>query len=164
MLRTMFDVKKKKGKKKTSVRLLCDNVHCYTLNLTKSSRQQSEQSCPDLSLPQATSSSSSGGSPGVPKTVKEIISPACPGSASGSPPNRTCLKHLHRESSGAILDRCLNHLNPLLNDQAPHTIFMDTPSHHVKKKIISAAFICSIVLSVSSFSPQPGAADSLVSC
>lgn len=76
-------------------------------------------------FPQSLPPANLGGHQGIPKQVKSIISPACPGSAPGSLPSWTSAKHLTSEAKPSQLasfdaEEQQLYSEPLLNVRAPH--------------------------------------------
>ncbi|KAI3361490.1 hypothetical protein L3Q82_013637 [Scortum barcoo] len=69
------------------------------LSGTGSRRQQSEQRCPDFPHPRHFLQLFRGDPEAFPGQLRDIVSPACPGSSPGPPPGGTCLEHLPREAS-----------------------------------------------------------------
>ena len=66
--------------------------------------------------------------PGQPS---DIVTPACPGSSSGSPPGGACQEHLPRKASrGHPIQMLLSlYSEPLPGDRAPHPISKGAPHH-----------------------------------
>ncbi|KAI3372540.1 hypothetical protein L3Q82_023022, partial [Scortum barcoo] len=62
-------------------------------------RQQSEQRCPDFPHPRHFLQLFRGDPEAFPGQPRDIVSPACPGSSPGPPPDGTRLEHLPREAS-----------------------------------------------------------------
>ncbi|KAK3554317.1 hypothetical protein QTP70_020817 [Hemibagrus guttatus] len=61
--------------------------------------QQSKQGCPDLPLPRHFLQHFRRDPEAFPGQLRDIVSPACPGSSPGSLPGGACLDHLSRETS-----------------------------------------------------------------
>ncbi|KAI3359201.1 hypothetical protein L3Q82_002718 [Scortum barcoo] len=72
---------------------------CCVKERTGSRRQQSEQGCPDFPHSRHFLQLFQGDPEAFPGQLRDIVSPACPGSSPRPPPGGTCLEHHPREAS-----------------------------------------------------------------
>ncbi|CAI5657716.1 unnamed protein product [Oreochromis niloticus] len=135
--------------KDSGVKLLSEGLkspHCTLETLRAGSwGQQPKQRSPDLPLPSHLLQLVRGNTKASPGQLKDIISPACPGSALGPPPNGTCPEHLAQEASllsGCNLsDRSCEALFSVLSSQSSRLTELDLSNNNLQDsgvKLLSA--------------------------